>query len=60
MLWTAARRLLALDLLAAACVAIPFVANGRMGRLPAVSGVVALALLVCALFGAALALMRRT
>jgi hypothetical protein len=49
MLWTAARRLFALVLIAAASVAIPFVAGARMGPLPAASGLLTLALLTTSL-----------
>ncbi len=49
MLWTAARRLFALAVVAAACVAIPFIAGARMGPLPAASGLLTVALLTAAL-----------
>jgi hypothetical protein len=48
-LWSAARRLLMLVVIASACVAVPFALDGRMRPLPAVSGAFALALLGSAL-----------
>lgn len=50
MLCSAAGRLFALVVAAAACVAIPFAAGARVGPLPAVSGLLTLALLTTALF----------
>lgn len=48
-LWSAARRLLVLVVLASAFVAVPFAIDGRMRTLPAISGAFALALLGAAL-----------
>lgn len=48
-LWSAARRLLLLVVVASASVAVPFALDGRMRTLPAVMGAFALALLGAAL-----------
>jgi len=48
-LWSAARRLLALVLIASVSVAVPFALDGRIRTVPAVSGFSALALLGAAL-----------
>lgn len=48
-LWSAARRLLALVVVAGASVAVPFALDGRVRPLPAVSGALALTLLAAAL-----------
>lgn len=48
-LWNAARRLLLMVFVASAFVAVPFVIDGHMRTLPAVSGALALALLAAAL-----------
>lgn len=48
-LWSAARRLLVLVVVASASVAVPFALDGRVRPLPAVSGALALALLAAAL-----------
>ncbi|HEX8794662.1 MAG TPA: hypothetical protein VF765_27135 [Polyangiaceae bacterium] len=48
-LWSAARRLLVLVVIASASVAVPFALDGRMRTLPAVMGAFALALLGAAL-----------
>jgi hypothetical protein len=47
-LWSAARRLLALVVIASASVAIPFAIDGRVRTVPAISGALALALLAAA------------
>ncbi len=49
MLCTAARRLFALVVVAAACVSIPFLAGARLGPLPAASGLLTLALVTTSL-----------
>jgi hypothetical protein len=48
-LWSAARRLLVLVVVATAFVAVPFALDGGMRTLPAISGALALALLAAAL-----------
>lgn len=48
-LWSAARRLLVLVVVASAFVALPFALDGRVRPLPAVCGALALALLASAL-----------
>lgn len=48
-LWSAARRLLVLVVVASGLVAVPFALDGRMRTLPAISGGLALALLAAAL-----------